>query len=75
MEEFKKDLIELFNKHGLLVLKDSVIIEHSPLYVTHKGNTRFLTFKFEQFLPQEEADEHRTKYGAVIDGFDSNMKR
>ncbi len=72
MEEFQKDLIELFNKHNILVLKDSVSIDFSPLfYNKHEGIfTRDITFKFTQLMKdREEAKEHIDKYGFKVRNF------
>lgn len=70
LEEFKNDLFALFEKHNILVLKDSVSMEQSPLFCTNIGKTRKLIFRFEQLLSREEALEHYEKYGCVISEYD-----
>lgn len=66
MEEFKKDLIELFKKHGIISLKDSVELNFAPLYGYRYGAAvrRDVLVKFSQLLTDaEEIDEHINKYG------------
>lgn len=66
MEEFKNDLIELFKKHGIISLKDSVELHFAPLYGYRYGVNarRDVLVKFSQLLTDaKEIDEHRNKYG------------
>lgn len=66
MEEFKNDLIELFKKHGIIALKDSVELHFAPLYGYRYGANvrRDVLVKFSQLLTDtEEIDEHINKYG------------
>ena len=68
MEEFKKDLIELFKKHGIIPLKDSVELHFAPLYgYRYDVNARRdVLVKFSQLLTDtEEIDEHINKYGVT----------
>lgn len=71
MEEFKKDLIEVFNKHNILVLKDSVSVIFTPLYVDTNNNItkREVTFKFSQIMnDMKEAKKHADEYGCIVRG-------
>lgn len=68
MEEFKNDLIELFKKHNILVLKDSITIDMSPLYVDRNVKKRDVKFKFSQvMMDKDKAKEHADKYGSTIE--------
>lgn len=64
MEEFKNDLIELFKKHGILALQDSVELHFAPLFINVGIVKRDVLIKFSQLLTDsDEIDEHRNKYG------------
>lgn len=66
MEEFKKDLIELFKKHNIIAFQRSVELHFSPLYHDEYMVTRDVLLKFSQLLTdREEINEHREKYGST----------
>lgn len=65
-----KDLMQLFDKHGFVVLKGSVKISASPLHIDlHQGlKTRDITLKFtEAVLDNDEAKTHADEYGFIIE--------
>lgn len=69
MEEFKNDLIELFKKHKIMVLQDSVELSFSPLKVYRNASFVDVTFKFSKaVVDNEERKEYVDKYGLIIDG-------
>lgn len=64
MDEFKNDLIELFKKHNILALEDSVEFHISPLYHDDCITTRDVLLKFSQSMTDiEEIREHVNKFG------------
>lgn len=67
MEEFKKDLIELFKKHKIMALQGSVELEVSPLKVDGFLCYSDVTFKFSKaIVDTKERLEHCEKYGLII---------
>jgi hypothetical protein len=69
MDEFKKDLRELLEKHGKIVLKDSIELSCSPLLIDSACGlkTRELVFKFTEVVNNKnEALEHVGKYGFIV---------
>lgn len=64
MEEFIKDLTELFNKHGMLVAQDTCVFSMSPLRVEDFCKEREITISFTEIITdEEEAGKHADKYG------------
>lgn len=69
MEEFKKDLIELFKKHKIMALQGSVELSFSPLKVDRNVCFVDVTFKFSKaVVDNEERKKYVDKYGLIIDG-------
>ena len=67
MEGFKNDLIELFKKHGIIVLQGSVELVVSPLKVNGYRCYSDVTFKFSKaIVDAKERLEHCEKYGLII---------
>lgn len=67
MEEFKKDLIDLFNKHNMPVLCGSVKIDFSPLIYDGYVYYTNVTMRFSKVIEdRKEQDEHWMKYGLEI---------
>lgn len=69
MEEFIIDLRELFEKHGVIVLKDSIELSASPLHIDIHSNfrSRDFVFKFTEFVKDNDvAIEHANKYGFIL---------
>lgn len=69
MDEFKKDLRELFEKYGKVVLRDSIELSYSPLRIDYTTGlkTRELAFKFTEVVNNKnEALEHIDKYGFIL---------
>lgn len=69
MEEFKKDLIHLFDKHGYSVLCDSIELSVSPLHVELGSGftTRDFVFRFTACVFDKiEAKNHSDKHGCII---------
>lgn len=69
MNEFIIDLTELFNKYGIIALKDSIEMSSSPLHidVDSKLKSRGWVFKFTEIVEDEdEAIKHANKYGFII---------
>lgn len=65
MEEFIIDLTELFKKHGVIVLKDSIELSSSPLHYDSisKLSSMDLVLKFtaiveDNYLAEVYANEH-----------------
>jgi hypothetical protein len=71
MQELQKDLLDVLNKHGLLVLKDSVMLELSPIHIDVKSGfkTRDVTIGFREvsLLSNDELTENIDKYGIVME--------
>lgn len=71
MRELQKDLIEVLNKHGLLVSKDSAMLELSPTRIDISSGlaTRDVTFSFKEVihLTNEELKENIDKYGLIME--------
>lgn len=64
IKPFKDDLIALFKKHGLMIIKDSVRIRFSPLLIDNYGQYREITFEMKQcFLDNEAANKHAQEFG------------
>jgi hypothetical protein len=64
IKPFRDDLIELFNKHGLTIVADSVRISFSPLLIDKYGQYRDITFEMKQvFLDDEVANQHAQEFG------------
>lgn len=69
MDEFKKELRELFEKHGKVVLKGSIELSCSPLHIDSNSGlkTRELVFKFTEVVNNKnEALEHIDNYGFIL---------
>lgn len=69
MEEFIIDLMELFKKHGIVVIKDSIELSSSPLHIDgySKLKSRDLVFKFTEVVKDDdEAVKHSNKYGFIV---------
>jgi hypothetical protein len=69
MDEFKKELRELFEKHGKVVLKGSIELSCSLLHIDSNSGlkTRELVFKFTEVVNNKnEALEHVSKYGFIV---------
>ena len=71
MQELQKDLINVLNKHGLLVLKDSVMFELSPIRIDVKSGfkTRDITVSFREarLLSDDELKANIDKYGLIME--------
>lgn len=72
MQELQKDLLEVLNKHGLLVLKDSAMLELSPIHIDVSSGlvTRDVTLSFREAiirLTNDELKENIDKYGLVME--------
>lgn len=71
MQELQKDLLDVLNKHGLLVLKDSVMLELSPIHIDVKSGfkTRDVTIGFREvsLLSNDELMENIDKYGILME--------
>ena len=71
MQELQKDLLNVLNKHGLLVLKDSVMLELSPIHIDIKSGfkTRDITIGFREvsLLSNDELKANIDKYGIVME--------
>lgn len=64
IKPFRDDLIELFKKHGLVIVADSVRISFSPLLIDKYGQYRDITFEMKQvFLDDEVAHKHAQEFG------------
>lgn len=64
IKPFRDDLIALFKKHGLMIIKDSVRITFSPLLIDAFGKHRDITFEMTQwFSDNEEANKHAQEFG------------
>ena len=64
IKPFRDDLIALFKKHGLTIIKDSVRISFSPLLIDEYGKYRDITFEMKQcFLDNEAANKHAREFG------------
>ena len=69
MEEFKNDLIDLFNKHKIMALQGSVELHVSPLKVDR--NVCFVDVAFKSskaVVDNEDRKEYIDKYGLIING-------
>lgn len=70
MQELLNDLLEVLNKHGLLVLKDSVMFELSPIRIDVKSGfkTRDVTISFREasLLSDDELKANIDKYGLIM---------
>jgi hypothetical protein len=67
IKPFRDDLIELFKKHGLVIVADSVRISSSPLLIDQYGQYRDITFEMKQvFLDDEAANKHAQEFGISI---------
>ena len=71
MQELHDDLLEVLNKHGLVVLKDSVMLELSPIRIDVNSGfkTRDVTISFREasLLSNDELKENVDKYGIVME--------
>lgn len=69
MNEFIIDLTELFDKYGIIAIKDSMELSSSPLHidVDSKLKSRGWVFKFTEIVKDDDvASEHANKYGLII---------
>lgn len=68
MEEFKNDLIDLFEKHKIMALQGSVELHVSPLKVDRNVCFVDVAFKFSKaVVDNSERKEYIDKYGLIID--------
>lgn len=71
MQELQKDLLNVLNKHGLLVLEDSVMLELSPIRIDLKSGfkTRDVTISFREasLLSDDELKANIDKYGLIME--------
>lgn len=71
MQELHNDLLEVLNKHKLLVLKDSVMFELSPIRIDVKSGfkTRDVTISFKEasLLSDDELKANIDKYGLIME--------
>lgn len=71
MQELQKDLLDVLNKHGLLVLEDSVILELSPIHIDIKSGfkTRDVTISFREAIraTDDELKANIDKYGLIME--------
>ena len=64
IKPFRDDLIALFKKHGVMIIKDSVRITFSPLLIDEYGKYRDITFEMTQwFSDNEAANKHAQEFG------------
>lgn len=71
MQELLKDLAEVFNKHGLLVLKDSAMLSTSPICIEVETGfkTRDVTISFREIvrLTDEELKKNIDECGLIME--------
>lgn len=71
MQELHNDLLEVLNKHGLLVLEDSVMLELSPIHIDVASGfkTRDVTISFREasLLSNDELKANIDKYGLIME--------
>lgn len=72
MRELQKDLLSVLEKHKLLVLKDSVMLELSPIRIDVSSGlvTRDVTLSFREaiiHMTNEELKENIDKYGLITE--------
>lgn len=71
MQELQKDLLSVLEKHKLLVLKDSVMLELSPIRIDVCSGleTRDITLSFKEVirLTNDELKENIDKCGLVME--------
>lgn len=71
MQELQKDLLSVLEKHKLLVLKDSAMLELSPIHIDVSSGlvTRDVTLSFREAirLTNDELKENIDKYGLVME--------
>lgn len=71
MQGLHNDLLEVLNKHGLVVLKDSVTFELSPIRIDVNSGfkTRDVTISFREasLLSDDELKANIDKYGIVME--------
>lgn len=71
MRELQKDLLSVLEKHKLLVLKDSTMLELSPIRIDVSSGlaTRDITLSFREAirLTNEELKENIDKYGLIME--------
>lgn len=71
MQELQNDLLEVLNKHGLLVLKDSAMLELSPIRIDVSSGfaTRDVTLSFREVIrmTNDELKENIDKYGLIME--------
>lgn len=66
IKPFRDDLIALFKKHGLMIIKDSVRISFSPLLIDEYCKHRDVKFEMTQlFLDDEAANKHAQEFGVL----------
>lgn len=71
MRELQNDLLDVLNKHGLLVLEDSAMLELSPINIDVPSGliTRNVTLSFREAIrmTNEELKENIDKYGLTME--------
>lgn len=68
IKTFYDDLIELFEKHGFKIAKNSVSIGFSPLKMNEFGSHREITFHMEQVcLDDETSSKHGSEFGFLME--------
>jgi hypothetical protein len=71
MQELHNDLLDVLNKHGLVVMKDSVMLELSPKRIDIKSGLimRDVTISFREasLLPDDELKANIDKYGLIME--------
>ena len=64
IKPFRDDLIALFKKYGVMIIKNSVRITFSPLLIDEYGKYRDITFEMTQwFSDNEAANKHAQEFG------------
>ena len=71
MQELYNDLLEVLNKHELLVLKDSVMFELSPIRIDVKSGFKMrdvtISFREASLLSDDELKANIDKYGLIME--------
>lgn len=71
MEELRKDLLEVFEKHGMKILLNSVRLELSPIRISSKTNLKtregVLSFTEAVFFSDDILKDNIERYGMILE--------
>lgn len=71
MEELQKDLLEVFEKHGMKILQNSVRLELSPIHtsVTTNYKIREVVLSFEEavFISDDILKDYIERHGIILE--------